>query len=129
MASLTYLSTTTSSATIDRTGVSDIGPKCKLISKTSFFFDNGVTFAIFQDAGNPRSRNDLFNMSFTCLDKTYSLYLNIQVGRPSGPGAFEGFRCSNCKNTEFSVHTSSKADTSICGGSSCREGKVVREFR
>ena len=127
MAGLTNLSTTTSSATFDRTGVSDIGLKCKLISKTGFCFDKGVTFAIFQDAGKPRSRNDPFNMSFTGLDKTSAFSLNIQVGRPSGPGAFEGFRCSNCRNTEFSVHTSSKADTSICGRSSCREGKVVKE--
>ena len=82
MAGLTYLSTTTSSATFDRTGVSDIGLKCKLISKTGFCFDKGVTFAIFQDAGKPRSRNDPFNMSFTGLDKTSAFSLNIQVGRP-----------------------------------------------
>ena len=74
MTGLTYLSTTTSSVTFEAMAERASVILVSNVKKTGFCFDKGVTFAIFQDAGKPRSRNNLFNMSFTDLDKTLAFF-------------------------------------------------------
>ena len=123
MAGLMYLSTTTSSATFDKIGDNEIGRKCLLTSRTDFRLGNGVTSAIFQDAGRQRSR---LRISFTGLASASAFSLKIQIGRPSGPGAFEDFKCS-CKNTEFSVDTSSKVTASTGEQDASRESSGKKE--
>ena len=87
--------------------MSEIGLKCLHTSKTGRCLAIGATSAFFQDKGRRFSLYDALIISLTGLARVSAFSLSNQLGRPSGPGALDVFKCASCENTEYSVVTES----------------------
>ena len=77
-------STTNSSATLDKMGVTDIGRKWSFISVIGLFFVMGIISAFFQGCGTRHSRKEEFRISLIGNAKRSAFSFNTHIGIPSG---------------------------------------------
>ena len=93
-------STTKSSASLDKAGVSEIGLKCLLMLETGFSLGIGVLSACFHARGSFCSSYEALSWCVIGSARTSEYSLRIQVPMPSGPCAVDGLRFFNFFNTE-----------------------------
>ena len=102
-AGLTNISTTYSSASLDRSGVRDMGRKCLLMSKIGLFFGIGIMFASFHTEEKRPSLYEVFKISWTGFVSRSAFSLSSHPGIPSGPWALVGLMVESFLNTEAAV--------------------------
>lgn len=85
-------STTKSSASLDKAGVSEIGLNCLLWLETGFSLGIGVMSACFHARGSFCSLYDALSWCVIGSARTSAYSLRIQLPMPSGPGALDGLR-------------------------------------
>ena len=88
-AGLTYFSTMRSSASLDKTGVREMGRRCLLISLMGLCFGTGTTSASFQEGGRRDSWNEELRITETGPAKRSAFSFNNHTGIPSGACALE----------------------------------------
>lgn len=95
MAGAMCVTTTKSSATLDKARVSDIGLRCLPAFVTRFVLIKGVISASFQEDGNFCSANALLSTEQTGCARTSANLFITQFDTPSRPDAFRGL--SECR--------------------------------
>ena len=93
-------STTKSSASLDKAGISEIGLKFLLMLETGFFLGIGVMSACFHTRGSFCSLYDVLSWCVIGSVRTSAYSLRIQLLMLPGPGALDGLRFFNFFNTE-----------------------------
>ena len=92
-------STTKSSASLDKAGVSDIGLKCLPMLETGFFLGIGVMLACFHARDSSCPFYEALSWCVIGSARTSAYSLRIQLPIPLGPGALDGLRFFNFFNT------------------------------
>lgn len=93
-------STTKSSASLDKAGVSEIGLKCLLMLETGFFLGIGVMSACFHARNSFCPFYEALSWCVIGSARTLAYSLRIQLPMLSGPGALDVLRFFNFFNTE-----------------------------
>ena len=82
--------TTNSSATLERTGVNEMGRRCLFMSLIGFCFGIGTVSADFQEGGKQLLAKEQLIISVTVSERRSAFSFSNHAEIPSGPDAFLG---------------------------------------